>query len=176
MDFKTVENTVLTPRLRLEPFSEEHFDALHAMDSNPDTMRYIGDGSIRSADETAAAIVRVQKRWRDLGYSWWAIRERESGDIVGAACVQNLANQGGAPLEIGWRLNPCAQGKGYATEAGQAAIWFAFEKIGATYLVAVAHPDNHASHRVMERLKMKYVGDEVHYEQPCAVYGLHKVS
>ncbi|WP_039016900.1 GNAT family N-acetyltransferase [Halocynthiibacter namhaensis] len=169
-------NIIHTQRLRLVPFSTEHQDALYEMDSDPDVMRYLGDGSVKTPEETAAGIERVQKRWRKLGYGWWAVFECETNEIIGAACLQNLANQDEAPLEIGWRLKPSAQGKGFATEAGFAAIRFAFEEIGTDYLVAVANPQNYASQQVMERLGMRCIGVEEHYAEPCVVYELHKAD
>ncbi|WP_282610415.1 GNAT family N-acetyltransferase [Pelagibius sp. Alg239-R121] len=165
-----------TERLILEPFSPSHAETLNAMNADPEIMRYIGGRSVETLEETKAAIARVDARWKNLGYSWWAILHRKEKEIIGAACVQNLANNEGAPLEIGWRLKSEFQGQGFATEAGQAAIDFAFEHLGVDYLVAVAHPDNKASHRVMERLGMTYVGIEEHYDAPCVVYALHETA
>ena len=120
--------------------------------------------------ETRESIHRVTQRWEKYGFSWWAIREKTSGQIVGAACLQHLANIDGAPLEIGWRLIADFHGTGFATEAAKAIIEFAVEHIGATYLVAVAIPENTASQRVMQRLGMSYKGIEQHYDVPCVVY------
>ncbi|EOC5814771.1 GNAT family N-acetyltransferase [Cronobacter turicensis] len=93
--------------------------------------------------------------------------------IVGAACLQYLANVDGAPLEIGWRLVPEHNGKGYATEAAQAIVNYAAEQVGATYLVAVADPANIHSQRVMQMLGMTYKAIEQHYDVPCVVYELN---
>ncbi|EJL87264.1 GNAT family N-acetyltransferase [Pantoea sp. GM01] len=161
-----------TTRLRLEPFQLAHFDGLHAMENDPEIMRYISNGVVKTPEETLATIERVQARWQQYGFSWWAMREKASGEVVGAACLQHLANQDGAPLEIGWRLNANHHGKGYATEAAQAIVKFAVEDIGVNYLVAVADPENSASHKVMQRLGMTYKGIERHYDVPCVVYEL----
>ncbi|MEI2629897.1 hypothetical protein [Erwinia aphidicola] len=37
----------------------------------------------------------------------------------------------------------------------------------------MAHPDNSASHRVMQRLGMTYKGIEQHYDTQCVVYEMH---
>lgn len=161
-----------TTRLRLEPYRHEHYDGLRAMENDPEIMRYISNGIVKTPEETRANIERVMQRWQQYGFSWWAIREKQTDSVVGAACLQHLANQDGAPLEIGWRLNASVHGKGYATEAAQAMIKFAIEQVGARYLVAVADPANDASQRVMQRLGMKYKGIEKHYDVPCVVYEL----
>lgn len=161
-----------TERLRLEPFNKSHINGLRAMDSDPEILRYISNGVTKSHDETMETIQRVQTRWQQYGFSWWAMCDKQSGEVAGAACLQHLANQDGAPLEIGWRLRKEFHGKGLATEAAKAIVDFAVERVGVTYLVAVAHPDNLASQRVMQRLGMIYKGIEVHYDEPCVVYEL----
>ncbi|NNS07680.1 GNAT family N-acetyltransferase [Erwinia sp. JH02] len=163
---------VETARLRLEPYHDSHYEGLRVMDNDSGVMRYISKGIVKTPEETWESIRRVQARWHKYGFSWWAIKEKASGAIVGAACLQYLANVEGAPLEIGWRLVPEQNGKGYATEAAKAIIDFAAEQTGATYLVAVADPENTPSQRVMQRLGMTYKAIEQHYDVPCVVYEL----
>lgn len=161
-----------TERSKLEPYNDSHYEGLRVMDNDPGVMRYINKGIVKTPEETWENIRRVQTRWQKYGFSWWAIREKSSGAIIGAACLQHLANVEGAPLEIGWRLVPKQNGKGYATEAAKAIIDFASEQIGSTYLVAVADPENIPSQRVMQRLGMTYKALEQHYDVPCVVYEL----
>ncbi|HEO9241177.1 TPA: GNAT family N-acetyltransferase [Enterobacter ludwigii] len=161
-----------TPRLKLEPYDDSHYEGLRVMDSDAGVMRYITGGIVKTPEETWEGIRRVQARWDKYNFSWWAIKEKSFGVIVGAACLQHLANVDGAPLEIGWRLVPEHNGKGYATEAAQAIVDYAAEQVGATYLVAVADPENIPSQRVMQRLGMTYKAIEQHYDVPCVVYEL----
>ncbi|EAA8947369.1 N-acetyltransferase [Salmonella enterica] len=162
-----------TPRLKLEPYDDSHYEGLRVMDSDVVVMRYITGGIVKTPEETWEGIRRVQARWDKYNFSWWAIKEKSSGVIVGAACLQHLANVDGAPLEIGWRLVQEHNGKGYATEAAQAIIDYAAEQVGANYLVAVADPENIPSQRVMQRLSMTYKAIEQHYDVPCVVYELN---
>jgi RimJ/RimL family protein N-acetyltransferase len=168
----TNDYTITTERLYLTPFAPAHADALFSMNTDPDVMRYLGDPQTR--DETEAGIVRVQARWDTFGYAWWTIFLKDTDTIIGAACLQNLAHKQDAPLEIGWRLMTAHQGKGYATEAGQAAIDYGYEKVGVDYLCAVTDPENIASQKVMQRLGMRYVGIQTHYDVPCVYYEMHK--
>jgi RimJ/RimL family protein N-acetyltransferase len=172
----TSGTTLETVRLRLEPFALAHAGALSLMDSDPAVMRFIGDGSTKPLVETIAAIKRVQDRWDRLGYSWWTIFERSSGTAIGAACLQHLENMDEKPLEIGWRLRPASQSKGFATEAGRAIIEFGFGKIGANSLLAVTNPENVRSRKVMERLGMTFRGTETHYGQTCVVFVIERDS
>ena len=166
--------SIITSRLCLEPFTPEHVPTLNAINNEPEVMEFLSDGNPQSISTTQQAVEKVQDRWSRLGYSWWAVMLRETGKVIGAACLQNVANVEGAELEIGWRLSTNATGKGYATEAGLSAAQFAFEVIGADHIIAVANPKNTASHHVMQRVGMTYRGVETHYDEDCTTYALQK--
>jgi RimJ/RimL family protein N-acetyltransferase len=167
-------HTVTTERLHLTPYAPDHAEALFAMNADPDVMRYLGGPETR--EETDADIARVQVRWGAKGYGWWSVFLKDTDTLIGAGCLQHLAQDEDAPLEIGWRFMTAYQGKGYATEAGQAAMDFGFQKVGVDYLCAVANSDNIASQKVMQRLGMHYVGIQTHYGMPCVYYEKHKPS
>lgn len=162
--------TILTtPRLRLEPMADAHFDDLFAMNSLPEVMRYI-TGKAESAEDTRAMLERVKARWAEDGFSWWAIIELASGRFVGACGIMFLGRDKANPLELGWRLRPDAWGQGFASEAAARIAQFAFDELGAPLVCAICNPQNRASSRVMERLGMHFRGEERWYEQNVALY------
>lgn len=57
-------------------------------------------------------------------------------------------------VEIGWRLARRAWGKGYATEAAEASLYFAFEHMRLPEVIALSVVSNKPSHAVMERIGM----------------------
>jgi RimJ/RimL family protein N-acetyltransferase len=60
--------TILTtPRLRLEPMADQHFDELFAMNSLPEVMRYI-TGKPDTREDTLAMIERIKARWAEDGF------------------------------------------------------------------------------------------------------------
>jgi len=171
-----------TARMRLEPCCEAHFEGLHAMNRLPEVMRFIGGGGPETPEGTRAMIERVQARWADWGYSWWSFLAEDTGQVLGAGAIQHLRPEAGPvtdfealrsqPLEIGWRLHPDFWGKGLASEAAQAMAAFAFDTLAAQELLAVRHPDNIDSQRVMERLGMRYRGLERWYGEPLATHAM----
>jgi len=56
-----------TERLRLEPFAQQHVTGLHAMDSDPDVMRFIGP--VRTLDETREGIGTLATSAQGQGYT-----------------------------------------------------------------------------------------------------------
>jgi RimJ/RimL family protein N-acetyltransferase len=168
--------TILTTeRLRLEPMSAAHYEGLRALNSDPAVMRYI-TGAAETPEETRAVIARVQGRWQQFGYAWWSFIERESGELVGAGCIQHLGHDPANPHEIGWRLRRDQWGKGYAIEAARRMARFAFEDLDAPLLCAICDPDNAASERVMHKLGMRYTGLETWHQREVAVYRIDRAA
>jgi RimJ/RimL family protein N-acetyltransferase len=164
--------TILTSaRLRLEPICIGHYAGLRVLNADPQVARFVG-GTPETAEQTLAMIERVQGRWQSFGYSWWSFIEQESGELVGAGCIQHLGHDRANPHEIGWRLRPDRWGRGYATEAARRMAAFAFDELQAPRLAAICHPDNVDSVRVMVRLGMQYRGEETWNAQVVSVYDL----
>jgi RimJ/RimL family protein N-acetyltransferase len=61
-------------------------------------------------------------------------------------------------LTLGYALAPEVWGKGFATEAAQAAIETGFTLTGAVELLATAHIENPASRRVLEKCGFVHIG------------------
>ena len=164
--------TVLrTARLRFEPFDEQHFEGLHAMNRDPEVQRYLM-GRPETPEETLASIARVKARWATHGYGWWAFIEPASAELVGAGCIQHLGHDPANPHEIGWRLRRDRWGMGLASEAAQELLRHGFEGLQAPLLQAIRHPGNAGSARVMDKLGMRYVGMQSWGGEEVAVHAL----
>lgn len=61
----------------------------------------------------------------------------------------------GVQAELGWALRPEETGKGYATEAVEAALRICFEDLGLRRVTASCFAANTASYRLMERVGMR---------------------
>lgn len=164
-----------TERLRLEPIDDRHFDGLQALNRLPEVMRFIG-GVPETPERTREMIALVKERWTRHGFSWWAFIERDSGELVGAGCIQYLGRDPANPHEIGWRLLPRRWGRGLGLEAARAMAGWAFDTLAAPQLCAVCHPDNAASAKLMQRLGMRYRGLEEWYGGPHAVYAITRAQ
>jgi RimJ/RimL family protein N-acetyltransferase len=170
--------TVLTTaRLRLEPMVDAHLDGLHAMNADPEVMRYIS-GEAETREDTQEMIDHVKKRWAQFGYSWFTFFERDTGEIVGAGCLQNLRREDSpdadptCPLELGWRLRRDRHGRGYASEAAFAMGDWAFDRFLPPELLAVCDPANSASSKVMMRLGMHDRGLQRWYGKQLTTFGI----
>jgi RimJ/RimL family protein N-acetyltransferase len=158
-------NVIETDRLLLEPLDASRLEDFVALTADPDTMRYWAPGGPfrREAAERnfAASLARVQEH--GFGRRWIVAKKNHAGlgftdtKYFGESCDDVSPEE----VELGWMLTPAAWGQGYATEAGGAVRDEAFDRLKLESVVAVHHPANAASGRLMEKLGMAFERDVV---------------
>lgn len=86
----------------------------------------------------------------------WRVRvivERSSNTVVGSINLKGEPIAG--DVEIGWGLNNDARGKGYATEASAAVIYWVAQQAGVSSISATVPDDNYPLQRVAARLGLR---------------------
>ena len=145
-----------TARLLLRPFQEADGSAYRAIRLKPGVTRFLPSHTedpaeaARRADATVAAF---REAWRRDGYGPWAVVERAAGLLVGHLGLRRLPDLG--ETELLFLIDPDAQGRGYATEGGRAALACGFGRLALPEVAAFVLPENAASIAVLERLGMK---------------------
>ncbi|MFD3519230.1 GNAT family N-acetyltransferase [Streptomyces sp. NPDC058653] len=147
---------IRTPRLLLRRWTDDDLAALAEINSDPQVMRWIGDGSVLDLDETAGDIERWEEEWDDEGFGIFAVELLASGELIGCA---GLSVPGSPPevqheVEISWRLGAQFWGQGYASEAAHAVLEFALQDRGLERVVAVNRISNEESENVLRKLDM----------------------
>ena len=145
-----------TPRLRLRSHTAADYPASCALWAHPEVIRYTL-GKPATPEEVWSRLLRYLGSWAFLGYGYWVVEERATRTFVGEVGLCNLQRDLTPPLgdlpEIGWVLSPTHQGKGYATEAAQAALNFAVAApVSASRIACIVHADNAPSLRVAQKL------------------------
>lgn len=151
-----VKEMIETERLVLRMFRESDTDAYAEMVADPEVMRFLG-GPMMSRPEAWRNMAMVLGHWHLRGYGFWAVEEKESGELAGrVGCWQP---EGWPALEVGWTLRRRFWGRGYATEAARASMSYAFNELNQTRVVSLIAPENVNSIRVAERLGEKPDGE-----------------
>ena len=138
-----------TERLSLREFEPEDVDALAAILSDPETMRYYPMSFDRAA--VVDWILRNRTRYANDGYGLWATVLKSTGDLIGDCGLVRQSVDGVDELEIGYHVRRDLWGKGYATEAAQACRDYGFANLKVDRLISPIRPENLASRRVAEK-------------------------
>jgi RimJ/RimL family protein N-acetyltransferase len=163
----------LTARLLLRGWRPSDAAPLAAMNADPQVMRYIGSGP-RSPETALAEAKDFIASEPDEAQGLWAIEGRETGAFHGWVALMPL--EGGPEIEIGYRLPQASWGRGIASAAAARLLAFGFQERGLERIVAVTHPENHASQRVLKKLGLVYHDTRKAYGVPgCFYYRLEHV-
>src|SRR5437016_4104386 len=135
-----------TDRLLLRPWQPSDRPAFTALTYDPEVMRYVHGGLPYSEAEVDEWFSRQARQLAEHDVCMGAMIEKASGRLVGLAGTQPLGTTGN--LEIGWIFASETWGRGYATEAGAAAMRHVLETLGHTRVVAIIAPENEPSKRV----------------------------
>ena len=137
-----------TERLILRVPRIEDFDAYAAMGEDAENMRFIGGPAPRAV--AWRKFLQMPGAWVLQGFAMFAIIEKSSGRWLGQ--LGPWRPEGWPGTEVGWAFDRAAQGRGYATEAGRAAIDWSFETLGWSEVIHSIHPDNLPSQALAQRL------------------------
>jgi len=157
-----------TERMNLRAWTAEDTAPLVELLSDPEVNEHVNDGRPITLSEADAFLVRYQRIQRERGWCrWFAELKSEPGRLggfVGVGCTF-------APdIELGWTLRRDLWGKGYATEAGRAALDYCFNVIGFDRVVSAIDAGNPRSAAVASRLGMRAEGTLSHQGQPVIRY------
>ncbi len=157
-----------TERLFLRPLKDADADAIYRMRSDKDVMRYIREPQNRA--ETENWIRLVSSRWETEKLGFCGVFEKWKETFLGWCGVWRLTETN--ELEIGYAIAKQFWNRGYATEAAEVFLRYAFENIKPDKITAVAEPENTASRRVMEKLGMNFVRTGEFYNRDLVQYAI----
>lgn len=153
-----MEIFLATDRMILRRFTEADLDLLVELDSDPEVMRYLGNGRPTPAVVERDMLSRAMRHYARLGGpAFWAAVERTTGDFLGWFELRPIGPECSDEAELGYRLRRSAWGQGYATEGARALIDRGFTQFGLCRIRATTMAINTASRRVMEKAGLSHV-------------------
>ena len=147
---------VLTERLdlrRTDPATD--LDELFPIFSDPAGWWYDPDSRHTTRERTETWLTRAAARFDADGLSYWTVRRRDSGAIIGVGGAQRQSTRA---WNLNYRLATAHQGHGFATELGRAAQAAASALDAAVPFIAWVAPHNTPSVKVAERLGLTNCG------------------
>jgi RimJ/RimL family protein N-acetyltransferase len=161
-----------TGRLILRHVRAEDIDYFAEAHADVEVSRHVG-GPIGREDAWRRAMTGAGF-WGVLGIGLWVIERAADARTIGHIGFFDFQRDiepsiAGEP-EMGWIFRGDAQGQGYATEAGTAALaWFDANFMGIS-IPAIIDLENTPSMKLAERLGFIRQPDAVYRDAPIAVY------
>ena len=144
-------------RLGFRTWSEADIELAMSLWGDPEVTRLIGGPFSR--EQVQERLSREMATMQSHGIQYWPIFLLATGEYAGCCGLRPYKSEEGI-CEIGVHLRKAFWGQGYAPEATQTAMEYAFHTLGVKALFAGHNPGNAASRRVLEKLGFRYTHDE----------------
>jgi len=161
------------PRLNLIPTMADHFNGLHALFSDAETMRFMPTLPHQNVEETQK---HLEHDMSHSGAQHWTIFLKNSDEPIG---LVNMLGETAVP-GMGYLIKRNYWGQGLAAEACRQVMRFQFEHEGIDRIELWINENNRGSLRVAEKLGFKLKGQllqKYNYEDNhhvMQVFGLWK--
>ena len=139
-------------RLLCRRWVADDFEPLYALYSDPESMRYVGNGQPISKAQCEEWFTVTKANYAKRGYGMFALVHLESGQVVGFA---GLVHPGGqAEPEVKYAFLRSYWGMGFASEVVPRLLAYGAAQHGLHRIVATVAPGNVASQRVLVKAGM----------------------
>ncbi len=148
---------IKTHRLGLRNWIAADVKPMAALNMDKQVMEYFP--SVQSKQTTTEFIKRMQNHFKTYEFCYFAIDSLDTNEFIGfiGLCHQDYESDFTPHVDIGWRLQRSAWGKGYATEGAKACLEYGFKSLGLREVYSVASVINIKSQHVMEKIGMEKI-------------------
>jgi [ribosomal protein S5]-alanine N-acetyltransferase len=159
--------TLLTPRLRLRPVTDADADALFALHGNARVLRF-WDSPPWGERERAERFIAACRQMAEDGSGARPVIESLSDGVFLGWCGLTRWNPDYRSASLGYCYHEAAWGHGYATEAAEGLLRWAFDALDLNRVQAETDTRNTASAHVLEKLGFRREGT---LREDCIVNG-----
>ncbi|MBQ6488046.1 MAG: GNAT family N-acetyltransferase [Solobacterium sp.] len=154
-----------TERIGFSRWTSADSDLAELLWGDEKVTHYICSSGRFSQEDIKARLELEVRNDTEQHVQYWPVFELSTGKLIGCCGLRPFGTE---TYEIGFHLRPEFWRRGYAPEAANAVIDYAFSVLHAEAIYAGHHPENHASRRVLQKLGFRYIGDN--YYQPTGLY------
>jgi len=159
---------LVTERLVMRRLTPAYLADMIELYSDPRVTRFLAP-----MDEAGhlARLRDAEAMWQARGLGRVAIHDRADGRFLGRGGLHYWPQFD--EVEVGWVLRADVQGRGLATEAGDAWLRWGLTHLDVPYVTAYIAPENEASVSVAHRLGMSALREDIFHGRPVVVFAAH---
>lgn len=157
-------------RLKLSALSLADLELFTRINTNQHVRKFLWDDVVMSTESLREVLEKVESQLTAEGWGLWKIQLAGTDTVIGYAGLWKFFDE--QQPQLLYALLPEYLGNGYATEASQLVIGYAFKVLDFSYLVASMDKPNVDSVKVCERLGFTLVEDKTVEGKPTLFYKL----
>ncbi|MEW9502794.1 GNAT family N-acetyltransferase [Jeotgalibacillus marinus] len=160
-------------RLLFRPYNDKDFEFIVSLLSDPEMVRFIGNGQIRDRNGAKIFLDRIYTTYESGSDRGLMVLVRKYDNIpIGHAGLVPQTIDGVEEMEIGYWIARKHWGQGYATEAAKALLDHGIRRFGKQRFISLIQPRNLASRQVANNIGMKIEKEIVCLGQDVYVYSI----
>jgi ribosomal-protein-alanine N-acetyltransferase len=145
-----------TPRLTLKVGTLQEAASMVILNSDPEVIRYTGDVPTPTIQEAEKVIQeRILPQFEKYKMGRFSVYLKD-GTYIGWCGLRYFPESD--EVDLGYRLMKKYWGLGYASEASAECLKYGFEALKLKRIIAKTLPENTASIKVMQKMKMTFRG------------------
>jgi len=157
-----------TPRIFLRQFTEADAGLVLALNSQPETVKYLHESLLQTEADAMNILVNIILPQYKMNLGRWATHLKDSNAFIvwcGLKYRPELDE-----VDFGYRFMQKYWGQGYATEAAQYTLQYGLNTLRLKEITARAHFQNIASLKVLEKIGMHFLKEEVVDDYPVKTF------
>jgi ribosomal-protein-alanine N-acetyltransferase len=163
-----------TERLLLRMYKTDDLESVYLLITDKDVTKFFPDYYSVEKKDVLASLPRRLERWRKYGFGQLGVFDKTGKNLIGYCGLQPLDNTG--EIEVYYGFNKIYWGKGLATEAANSVLRFGFEEVKLDRIVAVTHPENFASQKLLRGLGLEQGKNGCFYGMEAAYFALPRAN
>lgn len=157
-----------TPRLILSRFKIEDAPLIFLLNSDPEVLKYVHEPVLENEGHAAKIIESIILPQYKNNLGRWAVYTKNDNAFIGWCGLKHMPDP--CIIDLGYRFLKNSWGKGYATEAAWHTLDYGFRNLYIDIITGRAHIENVASQKVLKKIGMKYIRDELVDSCPVKTY------
>jgi RimJ/RimL family protein N-acetyltransferase len=161
-------------RLYFRHYVPEDLEDLFALYDDPEVRQYFPEGrlTLQETKDELDWYLQGHPDHPDLGL--WATVLKDTNRFIGRCGLLPWTIDGAFEVEVAYLITKDLWGQGYGTEAAQAILDYAFERLHLSGLICLIDHDNQASIKVATRIGMTFEREGADSLGPFLLYSIRK--
>lgn len=161
-----------TERLFLREFTLDDAQLLIDLNSNPNVVRYTGDGPVESLEKAKDIIQNIISPQYPNKLGRWAVHLKSTNEFIGWCGLKYIEQLD--EIDLGYRFFEEHWGKGYATESSKAVVAYGFNTLQLKEIVGRSAIENMNSIKVLEKAGLAFEKAAVEHGDKIYKYRLNR--
>lgn len=148
-----------TPRLYLRQFTLADAPLIVQLNSKPEVLQYLHEVPVKDEAHATEILTNIILPQYANNLGRWGAHIKDTGEFIGWCGLKYRPEMD--ETDLGYRFLPQHWGKGYATEAAKYTLEYGLNTLQLKTITGRAHIENTGSLKVLEKIGMRYIKDEV---------------